>query len=109
MKPLNQFVNEVLQVPIPIDCSNKSVDSIVSGIHSVVSCNRDDGNTRNDVFYAGICKDVKDNMQRHGNDHYVAFVDCGTRVDFRKKMLEFPKSMLRNQFRRYLLIRDVLL
>ena len=79
MKPLNQFVNEALQVPTPIDCSNKSVDSIVIGIHSVVNCNRDNGNTRNDVFYAGICKDVKDNMQRHGNDRYVALVDCGTR------------------------------
>lgn len=76
---LNNFLDEALQVPTPCDCSNMSVDSIVSGIHSLVNCKRDDGNTRNDAFYAGICKDVKDNMQRHGNKSYVALVDCGTR------------------------------
>lgn len=76
---LNNFLNEASQVPIPSDCSGLTVDAIVSLIHSVVNCKRDDGNTRNDSFYAGICKDVKDNMQRHGNDSYVALVDCGTR------------------------------
>ncbi len=76
---LKNFLNEALQVPKPYDGSNLSVDSIVSGIHSLVNCKRDDGNTSNKPFYAGICKDVKDNMQRHGNESYVALVDCGTR------------------------------
>lgn len=76
---LNHFLNEALQVPTPCDCSDMTVDAIVSLIHTVVNCKRDDGNTRNDAFYAGICKDVKDNMQRHGNKSYVALVDCGTR------------------------------
>ena len=78
-KILKNFLNEALQVPKPYDGSNLSVDSIVSGIHSLVNCKRDDGNTSNEPFYAGICKDVKDNMQRHGNDSYVALVNCGTR------------------------------
>jgi len=78
-KILKNFLNEALQVPKPYDGSNLSVDSIVSGIHSLVNCKRDDGNTSNKPFYAGICKDVKDNMQRHGNDSYVALVNCGTR------------------------------
>ena len=71
--------NESSQVPKPYDCSSMNVDSIVSGIHSMVNCNRDDGSTSNKAFYAGICKDVKENMQRHGNDSYVALIDCGTR------------------------------
>lgn len=78
-KILKNFLNEALQVPKPYDGSNLSVDSIVSGIHSLVNCKRDDGNTSNKPFYAGICKDVKDNMQRHGNESYVALIDCGTR------------------------------
>lgn len=78
-KILKNFLNEALQVPKPYDGSNLSVDSIVSGIHSLVNCKRDDGNTSNKPFYAGICKDVKDNMQRHGNKSYVALVDCGAR------------------------------
>ena len=76
---LNNYLGEPSQVPIPSDCSDLSVDAIFSLIHTVVNCNRDSGNTRNDAFYAGICKDVKDNMLRHGNDGYVALVDCGTR------------------------------
>ena len=71
--------NESSQVPKPYDCSSMNVDSIVYGIHSMVNCNRDDGSTSNKAFYAGICKDVKENMQRHGNDSYVALIDCGTR------------------------------
>ena len=78
-KILKNFLNEALQVPKPYDGSNLSVYSIVSGIHSLVNCKRDDGNTSNKPFYAGICKDVKDNMQRHGNESYVALIDCGTR------------------------------
>ena len=40
---------------------------------------RDKGSTTNKAFYAGICKDVEQNMTRHGNDSYVALCDCGTR------------------------------
>ena len=40
---------------------------------------RDNDNTSNKSLYAGICKNVKDNMQRHENKSYVALVDCGTR------------------------------
>ena len=76
---LKNFLSEASQEPTPYDCSDLSVDAIVSLIHTVVNCRRDNGNSRNDAFYAGICKDVKDNMQRHGNDSYVALVDCGTR------------------------------
>lgn len=66
-------------VPQPMDCKDKSVDAIVLAICSQVNFSRDNGNTHNQSFYAGICKDVKDNMERHGNDSYVALVDCGTR------------------------------
>lgn len=76
---LNNFLSEALQEPTPTDCSGLTVDAIVSLIHTVVNCKRDNGNSRNDAFYAGICKDVKDNMQRHGNDSYVVLVDCGIR------------------------------
>lgn len=76
---LNNFLSEALQESTPTDCSGLTVDAIVSLIHTVVNCKRDNGNSRNDAFYAGICKDVKDNMQRHGNDSYVVLVDCGTR------------------------------
>ena len=76
---LKNYLDEASQVPKPHDCSSMNVDSIVSGIHSMVNCNRDDSNTSNKAFYAGICKDVRDNMQRHGNDSYVALIDCGTR------------------------------
>lgn len=79
MDTLKNFLNEALQVPTPSDCSDFPVDAIVSMIAQLVNCKRDDGNSRNDAFYAGICKDVKDNMYRHGNDGYVALVDCGTR------------------------------
>jgi len=85
MTTLEEFLNKALNegnddnIPQPQDCSNLSVDAIVATIHSIVNCRRDNGNTRNDAFYAGICKDVKDNMQRHGNDSYVALVECGTR------------------------------
>ena len=65
--------------PEPAKCMERSADAIASLIHVLVNSKRDDGNSRNDAFYAGICKDVKDNMQRHGNDSYVALVDCGTR------------------------------
>ena len=76
---LKNYLDEASQVPKPHDCSSMNVDSIVSGIHSLVNCNRDYGNSNNKAFYAGICKDVRDNMQRHGNDSYVALIDCGTR------------------------------
>ena len=85
MTTLEGFLNKALNegnddnIPQPQDCSNLSVDAIVATIHSIVNCRRDNGNTRNDAFYAGICKDVKDNMQRHRNDSYVALVECGTR------------------------------
>ncbi len=76
---LKNFLSEASQEPTSGNCSDLSVDAIVSLIHTVVNCKRDNGNSRNDAFYAGICKDVKDNMQRHGNDSYVALLDCGTR------------------------------
>ena len=76
---LKNYLDEASQVPKPYDCSSMNVDSIVSGIHSLVNCNRDYGNSNNKAFYAGICKDVRDNMQRHGNDSYVSLIDCGTR------------------------------
>lgn len=79
MDTLKKYLDEALKIPTPTDCSERSVDSIVALIHSLVNCRRDAGNSRNDAFYAGICKDVKDNMQRHGNDSYVALVECGTR------------------------------
>ncbi len=63
----------------PDDCSYLSVYAIVSLIHIVVNCKRDNGNSRNDAFYAGFCKEVKENMQRHRNDSYDALVDCATR------------------------------
>ena len=66
-------------VPQPMDCKEQSVDAIVVAICSQVNISRDNGNTHNQSFYAGICKDVKANMERHGNDSYVALVDCGTR------------------------------
>jgi len=76
---LNNYLSEASQEPTPTECSELTVDAIVSLIHTVVNCKRDIGNSRNDAFYAGICKDVKENMQRHRNDSYVALVDCGTR------------------------------
>jgi hypothetical protein len=85
MTTLQDFLDSVLSegknanVPQPEDCKNMSVDTIVAAIFSQVNISRDNGNTRNDAFYAGICKDVEDNMKRHGNDSYVALVDCGTR------------------------------
>ena len=86
MTTLEDFLNSVLNeeknndnVPQPEDCKNLSVEKIVTAITSQVNISRDNGNTRNDAFYAGICKDVEDNMKRHRNDNYVALVDCGTR------------------------------
>ena len=66
-------------VPQPEDCADLSVDDIVTRIICQVNMVRDNGDTSNKVFYAGICKDVKDNMHRHGNDRYVALVNCGSR------------------------------
>ena len=85
MTTLQDFLNSVLSegknanVPQPEDCKNMSVDTIVAAIFSQVNISRDNGNSRNDAFYAGICKDVEENMKRHRNDSYVALVDCGTR------------------------------
>ena len=74
---LNKEIND--SVPQPKDCKNYQVEAIVTAITTQVNVARDNGNMSNKSFYAGICKDVKDNMQRHGNDSYVALVDCGTR------------------------------
>jgi len=86
MTTLEDFLNSVLNeeknndnIPQPEDCKNLSVEKIVTAITSQVNVSRDKGNTRNDAFYAGICKDVEENMKRHRNDSYVALVDCGTR------------------------------
>lgn len=85
MTTLDVFLKSVLDegksdnVPEPENCKNLSVETIATAITSQVNNCKDDGNISNKAFYAGICKDVKDNMQRHGNDSYVALVDCGTR------------------------------
>ena len=86
MDQLKDFLDNALNegrkddnVPQPTDCKEQSVDAIVAAICSQVNISRDNGNTHNQSFYAGICKNVKDNMERHGNDSYVALVDCGKR------------------------------
>lgn len=79
MDTLKKFLDEALQTPTPKDCRKMSVDAIITEICSQVNRIKDDGKIRNDAFYAGICKDVRDNMYRHGNGSYVALVDCGTR------------------------------
>jgi len=85
MDTLDDFLNKVLNegaddnIPQAEDCKNLSVDRIVTAIVSQVNLSRDNGNITNGAFYAGICKDAKENMQRHGNDSYVALVDCGSR------------------------------
>ena len=86
MDHLKDFLDNALneeqsndKVPQPIDCKDQSVDAIVVSIYAQVNISRDNGNTHNQSFYAGICKDVEANMERHGNDSYVALVDCGTR------------------------------
>lgn len=62
----------------PIDCASLSASQIYVAICSEVNrANLSIGNLN--AFYAGICKDVEDNMKRHGNDSYVALCDCGTR------------------------------
>lgn len=76
---LNEALEEEKEIPQPVDCTNLSVDGIVSWLHTVVNVQRDNGSTTNKAFYAGICKDVAQNMTRHGNDSYVALCDCGTR------------------------------
>lgn len=85
MSTLKEFLNNAVNketndsVPQPEDCKNYLVDAIVTAIITQVNIARDNGNMSNKSFYAGICKDVKDNMQRHGNNSYIALVDCGTR------------------------------
>lgn len=83
MNTLENYLNEVLEkekeMPQPVDCTNLSVEEIVMGLTTTVNVQRDNGSTTNKAFYAGICKDVKQNMTRHGNDSYVALCDCGTR------------------------------
>ena len=76
---LNKALNEANNVPQPEDYSDLPVEAIVTAITSQINVVRDDGDTNNKSFYVGICKDVRDNMQRHGNESYVALVDCGTR------------------------------
>ena len=63
----------------PLDCTNMSVDQIVTAICCQVNLYRDSGNMNNASFYAGICKDVKDNMKRHDNEGYVALCQCKDR------------------------------
>lgn len=83
MDTLENYLNEALEkekdIPLPVDYSNLSVEEIVMGLTTTVNVQRDNGSTTNKAFYAGICKDVKQNMTRHGNDSYVALCDCGTR------------------------------
>lgn len=83
MNTLENYLNEALEkgkeIPQPVDCTDLSVDAIVSWLHTAVNVQRDNGSTTNKAFYAGICKDVEQNMVRHGNDSYVALCDCGTR------------------------------
>lgn len=85
MKNLSDILKEILQenkndIPTPLNARKDSVDNIVVSITSQVNaCKEDHGSIKNDAFYAGICKDVKQNMHRHRNDSYVALVDCGTR------------------------------
>ena len=77
-------------VPQPQDYSDYSVESVVKAITSQINVVRDDGDTDKRSFYVGICKNIKDNMLRHGNDSYVALVDCETRENqvLSKKDLE---------------------
>ena len=83
MNTLENYLNESLgkeqEIPQPLDCKVITVDGIVSWLTTAVNVQRDNGSTTNKAFYAGICKDVKQNMVRHGNDNYVALCDCGTR------------------------------
>lgn len=83
MNTLENYLNESLEkeqeIPQPLDCKHISVDGIVSRLTTAVNVQRDNGSTTNKAFYAGICKDVKQNMVRHSNDNYVALCDCGTR------------------------------
>lgn len=83
MDTLENYLNEALgkekDIPQPVDCTNLSVEEIVMGLNTTVNVQRDNGSTTNKAFYAGICKDVEQNMTRHGNDSYVALCDCGTR------------------------------
>lgn len=83
MDTLTNYLNEALEeekdIPQPVDCTNLSVEEIVMGLTTTVNVQRDNGSTTNKAFYAGICKDVEQNMARHGNDSYVALCDCGTR------------------------------
>ena len=66
-------------IPTPVDCTNMSVEQIVTAICCQVNLHRDSGNMNNASFYAGICKNVEDNMQRHGNDWYVSLCQCKDR------------------------------
>lgn len=85
MDTLKNYINESLSnecrdnVPTPHDCKNLSVDAIVAYMTTVVNVHRDNGNLTNNIYYAGICKNVKDNMNRHCNDSYEALCDCGSR------------------------------
>lgn len=86
MTTLKDFLNNALNggdsdnVPQPQDCSDYSVEAIVTAIISQVNMVRDNGNMTNRAFYAGICKDVEKNMKRHGNDSYVSLIECGSRA-----------------------------
>ena len=85
MDTLEEYINESLanksenKVPMPTDCKDLSVDAIVAYMTTAVNVVRDEGNFTNTIYYAGICKDVKDNMNRHCNDSYEALCDCGSR------------------------------
>lgn len=84
MKTFSELINEILQeskkeIPIPQAARESRVDHIVTAIMTDVNKKRSDGKVKNNDFYAGICKDVEQNMQRHCNKDYVALVDCGTR------------------------------
>lgn len=70
---------ESKNIPTPVDCTNMSVERIVAAICSQVNLYRDSGNIKNSSFYAGICKDVEDNMKRHCNEFYVALCRCKDR------------------------------
>lgn len=66
-------------IQTPVDCTNMSVEQIDTAICCQVNLHRDSGNMNNASFYAGICKNVEDNMQRHGNDRYVSLCQCKDR------------------------------
>lgn len=97
MTTLQDFLDNALNegksrnVPQPEDCRNLPVESIVAAITTQVNIYRDNGNTNNKQFYAGICKDVQENMQRHGNDYYVSLCDCGSREKSGKVEAELEK------------------